>query len=112
MLLLSRRLRPLDQLISDFRAAELHRRALAGAKHVSHLCAAEEDLGLRAVRAGLLADHSLAHLAPGAVLELERRDADLFRDVELIENLLGIVRAVVIAHARVIAADDEMRHAV
>src|SRR5205814_10333212 len=92
-----RALRPPDQHIRHFRSAELHGGTFAGAEHVAHLRPAQMHLRLRAVRTSLGADHSLAHLAPRTVLELERRNADLARDVELVEDSLGVIRGVVVA---------------
>ena len=45
------------------------------------------------------------------MLELQRRDPDLLR-IELFEDLLRLVRAVVVPDARVIASDDEVSAAV
>ena len=66
---------------------------------------------LLAVRAGLARRHALALVAPEGVLEEERLDAELV-DVELVEDLLGVVGAVVVADAGVVAADDEVGAAV
>src|SRR5690242_4098349 len=65
----------LDQHLRNLRPRKLHRWDFAGAEHVADLGAAQGDAVLRAVRAGLGGGHSLTHLAPEAVLELERGDA-------------------------------------
>ena len=46
------------------------------------------------------------------MLEFQDRHADLLGHIELIENLLGIVGAVIISNPGMIAADDEMGAAV
>ena len=66
---------------------------------------------LRPVRACLARHHRRARLAPGRVLEFQNRHPDFLR-LELIENLLRIVGAVIIPHAGMIAPNDEMRDAV
>jgi hypothetical protein len=63
------------------------------------------------VRARLRARHRAARLAVEGVLEEHRLDVELVR-LELVEDQLRVVRAVVGADARVVAADDEVRAAV
>ena len=65
----------------------------------------------RRMRARLRARHRAARLAPERVLEEHRLDVELVR-LELVEDQLRVVRAVVVADARVVAADDEVRAAV
>src|SRR5204863_7804396 len=69
-----------------------------------------EDVVVAAVRAGLRRGHRAADLAPERVLEEHRLDPELVR-LELIEDALRVVRAVVVADARVVTADDEVRAA-
>ena len=66
---------------------------------------------LLAVRARLRRRHPLAAVAPERVLEVQRRDPELAR-LELLEDLLRVVGAVVVADAGVVATDDEVRAAV
>ena len=101
----------LDQDLGDLGAGELRRRRLAVAEHLADLRAAEEEAILGVVRAGLVGAHALALVTPERVLELERTDAELV-DVDLVEDRLGVVGAVVVADAGVVAADDEMGRAV
>ena len=82
-----------------------------GAQHVAHLRAGERDAVLLAVGARLRRRHALAPVAPEGVLEVQRRDAQL-AGRELVEDLLRVVRAVVVADAGVVATDDEVRAAV
>ena len=55
--------------------------------------------------------HRAARLAPERVLEEHRLDVELVR-LELVEDQLRVVGAVVVADAGVVAADDEVRAAV
>ena len=61
--------------------------------------------------AGLAGGHAATHPAVEGVLEEQRLNTQLAL-VELREDVLGIVGAVVAAYARVIAADDEVGAAV
>src|SRR5205807_9641561 len=63
------------------------------------------------MRARLGRSHRPAAATVERVLEAERLDAQLIRS-EPLENPLGVVRAVVAPHARVVAADDEVGAAV
>src|SRR5207244_13555378 len=96
-----------DQDLSHLGAGELLRRLLTRSQHLADLRARERDAVLLAVRAGLRRAHPLAPVAPERVLEHERRDAELVR-LELLEDLLRVVGAVVRAHAGVVAPDDEI----
>src|SRR6266702_4384916 len=64
-----------------------------------------------AVRARLRCRHRAAYAAPERVLEEHRLDSQLVW-LELVEDELRVVGAVVVADARVVAPDDEMRAAV
>src|SRR5437763_13907833 len=55
--------------------------------------------------------HLRAGLAPESVLEEHRLDVELVR-LELVEDQLRVVGAVVVADTGVVAADDEVRTAV
>src|SRR5690606_12733218 len=103
--------RRLHQDASDLGPRELGRRQLAGGEHGADLGAAEEDVLVLAVRAGLGRGHVAARAAEEGVLELERRDAQLL-GLEAVEHALGVVGAVVVADARVVAPDDEVGAAV
>src|SRR5262245_17641563 len=59
------------------------------------------------MRAGLRRRHRAAGVAPERVLEEHRLDVELVR-LELVEDELRVVCAVVVADARVVAADDEV----
>src|SRR5688572_11571112 len=100
-----------DQDLCDLGTAELLRRLLAVAEHLAHLGAAQEDVVVLAMGAGLARGHPFALVAPEGVLEEERLDAQLV-DVEVLEDLLGLVGPVVVADAGVVAADDEVGAAV
>jgi hypothetical protein len=62
------------------------------------------------VRAGLRGRHLPADAAVEGVLEEHRLDVELVR-LELVEDQLRVVGAVVVADAGVVAADDEVRAA-
>src|SRR4029453_9931444 len=98
----------LDQHLGDLWPRELDRRNLAVAEQLAHLRPREEDVVVAAVRTGLRRDHRRADLAVGGVLEEHRLDVELVR-LELVEDQLRVVGAVVVADAGVVAADDEMR---
>ena len=104
-------LHAVDQHLGHLGPRELGRRHLALAQHLAHLGAAEDDVLAGVVRAGLGAGHAAAALAVERVLEEERRDAHL-AGLELVEDVLRVVGAVVVADAGVVAADDEVRAAV
>src|SRR3954451_7233205 len=106
-------LRPvrLDQHLGHFWSRELCRRKLSRFQHLSHLRAREEDVVVAAVRAGLRRGHRTACLAPKRVLEEHRLDVELMR-LELVEDQLRVVSAVVVAYTGVVAADDEVGAAV
>ena len=87
------------------------RRALAAAEHLAHHRAGEEHVRLAVVRARLARRHRAADLAVEGVLEHHRLDAERDR-VELVEDRLRVVGAVVAADAGVVAPDDEVRAAV
>ena len=63
------------------------------------------------VGAGLAGCHALALVAPERVLEEQRLDPEL-ADVDVVEDPLRVVGAVVVAHAGVVATDDEVGAAV
>src|SRR5919107_6406437 len=98
----------LHQYLYDFGAGELGRRILAFGEHLPYLRPREEDVELRVVRAGLGGAHTLALRAEERVLEEEGGDPE-FLGLELFEDVLGVVGAVVAADAGVVAAHDEVR---
>ena len=100
-----------DQHLRDLGPRELDRRHLALAEHLAHLRPRQEHAVVRPVRARLRARHRPADVAPERVLEEHRLDVELVRR-ELVEDELRVVRAVVVADAGVVAADDEVRAAV
>ena len=71
-------------------------------EHLAHLGAGQDEVLVVAVRAGLVGGHALAGVAVEGVLEEERRDAEL-TGLELVEDLLRVVGAVVVADAGVVA---------
>src|SRR5581483_9095053 len=101
----------LDQHLGHLGTGELDRGQLAVAEHLAHLRPGQEDVVVGRVRAGLRAGHRPAPLAPEGVLEEHRLDVELVR-LELVEDQLRVVGAVVAADAGVVAADDEVRAAV
>src|SRR4051794_22237953 len=91
----------LDEDLRHLRPGELHRGHLAGAEHLADLRPGEGDVALAVVGAGLPAGHAFALVAPEAVLELQRDDLD-GGGIELLEDRLRVVGAVVAADARVV----------
>src|SRR3954453_20958996 len=100
-----------DQDLSHLGAAEFLGRQLAVSEHLPHLGAAQEDVVLLSVRAGLARRHPLALVAPEGVLEEEWLDAELV-DVDFVEDQLRVVGAVVVPDTSVVAPDDEVGAAV
>src|SRR6266566_5170633 len=100
-----------DQHLCDLGPRELDRRQLARRKQLPHLRAGEEDVIVSSVWAGLGRGHLAADLAPERVLEEHRLDIELVR-LEVVEDQLRVIRAVVVADARVVATDNEVRAAV
>src|SRR5918997_289314 len=98
----------LDEDLDDLRARELRRWILSLGEHLPHPRAREEYVRVFAVRAGLRRRHPLTVEAEEGVLEEKRRHPQLLF-VELLEDVLGIVGAVVAAHSRVVPAHDEVR---
>jgi hypothetical protein len=92
---------------------ELGRQRRAGSEHLADLGAAQEDEVLLLVTLGGLAhhDHFAHHVRPGGVIGFEDLDLQLTLDHVGMEDLLGLEGTVVIAHARVVAADDQVRAA-
>src|SRR5215213_2326146 len=107
----ARRLLGLNQDSCDLGPRELDGRELARAEQLAHARARERDVLARVVRAGLRRGHRAARAAVESVVEEERRDAQLF-GLELVEDVVRVVGAVVTADARVVAPDDEVRAAV
>src|SRR5262249_55035532 len=97
-----------DQRLRDFGPCELDRWNLALRKHLAHACAAQTDMMSLVMRTGFERGHPVALPAIEGVVEKHRRDLQLFRR-ELTEYQLRVVGAVVIAHAGMVAADDEVR---
>src|SRR4249919_4377462 len=93
-----------DQDVGDLVARELVRRPFAVAEHLADLRPGEEEVRLLVVRAGLVRGKPLALVAPEGVLEHQRLDPELV-DVDLPEDLLRVIGAVVVAGAGVVAAD-------
>src|SRR5215207_5656009 len=100
-----------DEDLDDLGATKLRRRVLALAEHLPHLRAREEDVRVLAVRARLRGRHPLAVETEEGVLEEERRYPELLF-LELLEDMLGVVGAVVAPDPRVVPAHDEVRAAV
>ena len=100
-----------DEHRRHFRSAEFGRRRLARAQHVAHLRAAQHDVRLGPVRAGLGRCHGAARATEEGVIEEQWLDAQLARR-ERAEDVVRVVGAVVVADAGMVAADDEVRAAV
>src|SRR5581483_4296591 len=98
----------LDEDVGHLGPAELDRRPLAGAQHLPDLGSGQDDPVLVPVWAGLGRAHCLTFPAVERVLEPKRGDPEL-AGLELVEDLLGVVRAVVAAHPGVAAPHDEVR---
>src|SRR6187551_1972026 len=97
-----------DEYVSDLVAGELVRRPFAVAEHLANLRPGEEQVRLGVVGAGLAGGKTLTVVAPEGVLEHQRLDPEL-DDVDLLEDLLRVVGAVVVTGTGVIAADDEVQ---
>src|SRR5947209_6682646 len=98
----------IGQDASYFGARELGRRKLAGAKHGSNLRATQADAVFDGMRAGFLRCHVPAAVAEERVLEEQWLNAELSR-LELREDMLGVVGAVIVADTGMIPSHDEMR---
>src|SRR4051795_4742382 len=90
-----------DQDVGDLVARELVRRPFAVAEHLADLGSGQEQVRLGVVRTGLAGGEALALVAPEGVLEHQRLDPQLV-DVDLVEDLLRVVGAVVVAGAGVV----------
>src|SRR5215813_2451653 len=101
----------LDQDLRDFGPREFHRRNFALRQHLAHARPAQADMVRLIVRTGLARSHPVALAAEEGVVKKHRRDLQ-FAGLERAEDELRVVGAVIIAHARVIAPDDEVRAAV
>src|SRR5215207_3754635 len=100
-----------DKNSCDLGACELDGRELPRAEQLAHARARERDVLARVVRASLGRGHRAARAAVEGVVEEERRDAQL-AVLELVEDVVRVVGAVVAADARMVAPDDEVRAAV
>src|SRR5215207_7397045 len=100
-----------DEDLDDLGATKLRWGVLALGEHLPHLRAREEDVRVLAVRARLRGRHPLAVEAEEGVLEEQRRYPELLF-LELLEDVLGIIGAVVAADPSVVPAHDEVRAAV
>src|SRR6185437_14654799 len=101
----------LDQHAGHLGPAELGRRLDALPEHLADLRARQVDVILRRVRTRLGRAHVPARLAEERVVEEHRLDPELVA-LEAVEDQVRVVRAVVAAHAGVVAAHDEVRAAV
>src|SRR5215213_3608987 len=97
-----------DQHLGHLRPGELDRGELSGCEQLADLRPGEEDVSVAAVWACLRRRHLTAHSAVERVLEEHRLDVELVR-LELVEDQLRVVGAVVVADAGVVAPDDEVR---
>src|SRR5436309_10766453 len=95
-----------DQDVGDLGPRELDRRTISRAEHLADLRPGKDHTVVFVVRTGLRRTHPLALQTEERVLELQRRDAQLFR-LELLEDTLRVVGAVVAADARVVPSYDE-----
>src|SRR5918998_592460 len=97
-----------DENLDDLGTRELRRRVLAPGEHLPHLGPREEDVGVLAVRTRLGGRHTLAVEAEEGVLEKEGGYPQLLL-LELLEDVLGVVGAVVAAHPCVVSTHYEVR---
>src|SRR5436190_7052895 len=88
----------LDQDLGHLRPAELLRRLLPAPEHLADLGPGEDHPGVVVVRTGLRRCHGVASPAEERVLEEQGSDPELV-GVELLEDLLSVVRPVVGADA-------------
>src|SRR5436190_11974183 len=95
-----------DQDVRYFGAGELDRWPLTRAEHLAHLRPREDHAVVVLVRAGLGRAHPLTSNAEERVLEHQRGDAEL-AGLELLEDRLRVVRAVVAADTGMVATHDE-----
>ena len=97
--------------LGHFRPGEFARQGAALAQDLADTRARQLDSRRCVVRAGTGRCQRLARTAEERRLELERRDAE-FLGREPVEDLLRVVRAIVVADAGMVASDDQMRDAV
>src|SRR5215210_4531960 len=100
-----------DQYLGHLGPRELDRGQLAALAQRAHLRPGQEDVFVATVRAGLRRRHRAADAAEERMLEEHRLDPELV-GLEVAEDQLRVVRAVVVADAGVVATDDEVRAAV
>src|SRR5215472_2353764 len=93
-----------------FRPAEFRRDFGIARQHFALLRARDGDVIFRIVRAGFSRRHAIAFAAIKRDIDLERLGAER-AGPELVEDGLGIVGAIIIADAGMIAPDDQMRAA-
>src|ERR1043165_3357168 len=102
---------PADEHIRDLGTGELHRRTLPLGQEVPDRGSGQADRITLDRREGLGGDHAPGRLGPVGVLELEdgHTEAPLGAvHLDLVEEVLGVVRAVISADAGVVAPDDEV----
>src|ERR671926_386235 len=99
------------QNLDHFPPRVLRRRRLAALQQGPYRRAREDHMMLPIMRARLRRGHAGTPAAIEGVLEAERGDAQR-GPVECLENVLSIVGAVVVAHPRMVAPDDEVRAAI
>src|ERR687893_1035659 len=97
-----------DEDLDDLGTRELRRRVLAPGEHLPHLGPREEDVGVLAVRTRLGRGHPHALFTVVGVLEEEGGHPQLLL-LELLEDVLGVVGAVVAAHTCVVSTHYEVR---
>ena len=101
----------LDEDLGDLGAGELGRRHFTFAEHLPDLGPRKEQVGISVMRTGLAGSKSLALVAPESVFEHQRLDAE-FVDVDVVEDLLRVIGAVVVTGTGVVTTDDEVGRAV
>src|SRR5207248_1210038 len=94
----------LNEHLRHFRPAELRRKRLPITQQLADSGAAQHDVRLRSMRAGLGRRHAIARAAEERVIEEQRLNAELARGKRA-KDMVRVVRAVVVANACVIAAD-------
>lgn len=101
----------LDELFGDLGATKFNRWFLPFGEHFAYLGAREEDMVCALVWTSLGAPHTFAFETKKCVLKLHWDDAKLI-EVDRVKDLLGVVSAIVVTYASMIASNYEVRTAV
>ena len=99
--------RRVEEDLGDFRAGKLDGGSLPVLEHLPDFGSAKDEMVGAIVGARPARRHSLTGVTVEGVFERDRLDADVLRS-ETFKDPLGVVGAVVVADAGVVAADDQM----